>query len=382
MQRHPMTSIASISRTVNDDNNNNNNDRNGNNTSDSAVGVDRTASVRSVLTLPAYTPAARPTERIVGREGERGGVDVVLEYPETAEEEEARREEEMSSLYNIRTARRVEREAREEERQRRRHSRGQGQDHDRNQDTHLHGRSSLLDVSTATHNRSSIGTANDMSATLLANHQAAMLNRERRTSSVAYSSVGVAHHDGTRIRAGSDAGSAMAADADADGRNTADMPLLSSAASMGGAGTNGNGSRRGSSISFASVMSRGSANVSSATVGAGAGVGAGASIGGGAGTGIVTGGSANATILDPTRHNNGDRSNSNGSNGSGSGSANGVTTVLTPPVSSDDSIEDNNNGVATPLDDDTLNPPPGYDAPPHPPTYENPGSTPQPTTQT
>ncbi len=66
---------------------------------DPTTGVDRNTSVRSVMTLPAYSSAARENERILGREGERGGIDNVIELPETVDEEERVREEEMESLY-------------------------------------------------------------------------------------------------------------------------------------------------------------------------------------------------------------------------------------------------------------------------------------------
>ena len=69
---------------------------NGNTTA--GAGIDRNTSVRSVMTLPAYAPTARDDERIIGREGERGGIDTVLEFPETAEDEEERRDNEMESL--------------------------------------------------------------------------------------------------------------------------------------------------------------------------------------------------------------------------------------------------------------------------------------------
>ncbi|KAF2785605.1 hypothetical protein K505DRAFT_6412, partial [Melanomma pulvis-pyrius CBS 109.77] len=91
-----------------------------------AAGVDRNTSVRSVMTLPAYSPAARENEQILGREGERGGIDTVLEFPETNDDEEQRREGEMESLYQIRLARRREAAEREERRQARREARARG----------------------------------------------------------------------------------------------------------------------------------------------------------------------------------------------------------------------------------------------------------------
>ena len=44
-----------------------------------AAGVDRNTSVRSVMTLPAYSQAPKETEQVIGREGEREGMDTVVE---------------------------------------------------------------------------------------------------------------------------------------------------------------------------------------------------------------------------------------------------------------------------------------------------------------
>ncbi|SLM35518.1 hypothetical protein LPUS_04820 [Lasallia pustulata] len=88
--------------------------------------IDRNTSVRSIMTLPPYYPTPRPSERLIAREGERAGVDTVIEFPETAEEEESRRDEEMESLYQIRAARRREIEEREERRRQRREAREAG----------------------------------------------------------------------------------------------------------------------------------------------------------------------------------------------------------------------------------------------------------------
>ena len=60
------------------------------------------------MTLPPYSYSPKPTEQILGREGERAGMDIVAEFPGTADEEENRREDEMESLYQIRQARRQE----------------------------------------------------------------------------------------------------------------------------------------------------------------------------------------------------------------------------------------------------------------------------------
>lgn len=168
-------------------------------------GVDRHASVRSVLTLPAYSRSVRENERVLGREGERGGVDTVLEHPETVEEEEQRREGEMESLYQIRVQRRQEIEERNARREERRAARARG-------DT----------VTLERLRREAAQRASDReqggSAAMIAQHQSR--SRDRRVSSVSYAELGVARHDGTRIRANSN---------DSDNR-----PLLDSAASMSG----------------------------------------------------------------------------------------------------------------------------------------------------
>lgn len=165
--------------------------------------VERNTSVRSVMTLPAYSKSVRENERILAREGERGGIDTVVEASETAEEEEERREEEMESLYQIRVQRRREIEEREQRREARRDAR-------RREDY----------ATLATMRQESIWRAQQRAssgaAAMIAEHRAA--SRERRVSAVAYGDLGVARHDGTRIRANS---------TDSDNR-----PLLDSAASM------------------------------------------------------------------------------------------------------------------------------------------------------
>jgi len=177
---------------------------NRNSTAAANVGVDRNTSVRSVMTLPAYSLAARDSELILGREGERGGIDVVLEYPETLDEEESRRDEEMESLYQIRRARRQEQADREDRRRQRREARARGD----------------FETLERLQNESRQRTADNvvLSQQLIAEHQAA--DRSRRVSSVQYAAVGVARHDGSRIRANS---------TDSDVR-----PLLDSAASISG----------------------------------------------------------------------------------------------------------------------------------------------------
>ncbi|USW48653.1 hypothetical protein Slin15195_G019720 [Septoria linicola] len=171
------------------------------------AGVDRHTSVRSVMTLPAYSKSVRENERVLAREGERDGIDMVVELPETEQEEENRREEEMESLYQIRQQRRTEVSEREDRRRRRQEARARG-DLAEVERIRQEGRD-------ATRSREVVGAA-----AMIAEHQAVMGGRERRVSSVSYAELGVARHDGTRIRANSN---------DSDSR-----PLLDSAASMSG----------------------------------------------------------------------------------------------------------------------------------------------------
>lgn len=168
--------------------------------------VNRHTSVRSVMTLPAYSQSVRENEQVLAREGERDGIDMVLELPETEQDEEHRREEEMESLYQIRLQRRTEVAEREDRRRRRQEARARG-DFAEVERIRQEGRD-------ATRSREAAGAA-----AMIAEHQAAMSNRERRVSSVSYAELGVARHDGTRIRANS---------------NDSDRPLLDSAASMSG----------------------------------------------------------------------------------------------------------------------------------------------------
>jgi hypothetical protein len=98
-----------------------------------AAGVDRNTSVRSVMTLPPYSYAPRDHERVLAREGERGGMDNVVELPENGDDEERQREEEMESLYQIRLARRVEATDREARRQARREARARDAERKRRQ---------------------------------------------------------------------------------------------------------------------------------------------------------------------------------------------------------------------------------------------------------
>ena len=171
---------------------------------------DRHASIRSIMTLPPYSADARDTEQILGREGEREGMDTVVEFPETQEEEETRREDEMESLYRIRVRRREERAAREERRRLRREARARND------------REALEALRRESRRARSPGNAEGSreelsAAALLEEHRTR--DRGRRFASVDYGSLGVARHDGSRVRANS---------------NESDRPLLDSAASMAG----------------------------------------------------------------------------------------------------------------------------------------------------
>ncbi|KAJ5774107.1 hypothetical protein N7457_009003 [Penicillium paradoxum] len=158
-------------------------------------GVHRETSIRSIMTLPPYSFSPKPTERVIAREGERGGMDMVVEYPETAEEEETRREEQMDSLYQIRLQRRQELADREARRQERREARARG-------DT---ARLNLLNAETRAreqHRRAGTNSALSVTtATALAEHRSR--ERDRRISSVTYAAIGHVRHDGSRLRADS-----------------------------------------------------------------------------------------------------------------------------------------------------------------------------------
>ena len=189
--------------------------------SDTAV-VDRHTSVRSIATLPAYKSTAHDTEQILGREGERGGIDVVIEFPETAEEEETRRDEDMEALYQIRLARRTLATERQERRRLRREARDRG-DLEALEILRIMSRSRAESAARLTTLAGAAGASNSSlpSSVLTAEHLTP-LERERRIPSVSYADVGLARHDGTRVRASSDG---------------ADFPLLEGAALMGSSGS-------------------------------------------------------------------------------------------------------------------------------------------------
>lgn len=183
-------------------------------------GVDRNTSVRSIITLPPYNPSLHPTERLIAREGERAGIDTVVEFPETAEEEEEQREEDMEALYQIRQARRREIEEREQRRQERQQAREAG-DWARLEQLRLESqRRARARAQSATSSSTSLTPATT-SNSLIMEHNARTASRERRVSSVSYAELGLARHDGSRLRADSV-------------ESNDQRPLLDSAASMGG----------------------------------------------------------------------------------------------------------------------------------------------------
>lgn len=193
----------------------------GNRTSTTAAagGVDRNVSVRSVITLPAYNPEARDDETVLGRPGDRAGIDVVVELP-TAEDEEALREDEMEALYQIRLARRRQIEARDETRQARREARARNDAH------------ALAELRRQA--RLAGGNGSAEVEELRRQHEEAKRQRQRAVSSVSYHDVGVARADGTRIRANS--------------TESERVGLLSDAASMAPSGRSVSDGRPGSSL--------------------------------------------------------------------------------------------------------------------------------------
>lgn len=168
-----------------------------NTTENATNGVRRETSVRSVITLPPYSAAPKPEEQIIAREGEREGMDVVVEFPETAEEEEARREELMEGLYQIRVQRRQEHAEREARRQARREARQRG-DFIRLEELRLQNTIRDRSRSEARGNRGNSNSRNQSATTLLAESQSR--GRDRRIASVSYAALGRVRHDGSRLR--------------------------------------------------------------------------------------------------------------------------------------------------------------------------------------
>ncbi|KAL2180540.1 uncharacterized protein P884DRAFT_297212 [Thermothelomyces heterothallicus CBS 202.75] len=189
-RHYPTTSQANLEYALSDshaqpDINNNNNNNNNN----PAAGVDRSTSIRSVMTLPVYRPKPSENELVLGREGERDGIDVVVEM-QTAEEEEALRDEEMEAMYRIRAARRRQLEEREARREARRRAR------EANDEAALR---QLREEA-----RASAERGNSEIEELRDEHERIRAAaRQRAVSSVSYADVGIARADGTRVRANS-----------------------------------------------------------------------------------------------------------------------------------------------------------------------------------
>lgn len=115
---------------------------------------------------------------------------MVIEFPETVDEEEFRRDEEMEALYQVRLARRRENEEREERRRLRREARERGD------------YVALREIQARARAASSTSASQTVEE-LRAEHTRIKNERQRAVSSVSYGDLGVARHDGTRIRANS-----------------------------------------------------------------------------------------------------------------------------------------------------------------------------------
>ena len=177
------------------------------------------------MTLPPYHFAPLPNEQLIAREGERAGVDTVIEFPETEAELEEHREEEMATLYNIREARRREQREREERRQARREAREQNdlarlEQIERDaRAARARAQSNASAASSSTNLQQTNSNTSDVSFLIAELASQREARRNHRVSSVSYADLGLARHDGSRIRA--------------DSIENDNAPLLSSAASMG-----------------------------------------------------------------------------------------------------------------------------------------------------
>lgn len=191
--------------------------------------VDRHTSVRSVMTLPAYRAEASNTEQVIGREGDRDGVDVIVDLP-TEEQEEALRDEEMEALYQIRNLRRQQIEEREQRRIEREEARARND------------QEALADIRTRTRRaREEVNASNQVITDLRNDASQAQGQRLRSVSTVSYGDLGVARHDGSRVRANSN--------------DSERMGLLADAASIGETGPESGHGRHRSVGSFVSIES-------------------------------------------------------------------------------------------------------------------------------
>ncbi|KAI1432829.1 hypothetical protein GGR50DRAFT_688668 [Xylaria sp. CBS 124048] len=148
--------------------------------------VDRNTSIRSIMTLPKYSNTANEGEQIIGRGGERDGVDIIIEMPSPTTQE-ALRDEEMETMYRIRLARRHQNAEREERRRLMQEARDRGD------------RAAIEEL----RNRRRVEPDNTTVDELREVQSQIRYRRERAVSSVSYHDLGVARHDGSRIRANS-----------------------------------------------------------------------------------------------------------------------------------------------------------------------------------
>ncbi|KAI1423195.1 hypothetical protein F5Y12DRAFT_716556 [Xylaria sp. FL1777] len=156
------------------------------NRNSTASNIDRNTSIRSIMTLPKYTNTANADEQVLGRAGERDGVDIILELP-SDEQHEALRDEEMETMYQIRVARRQMNADREERRRLTQEARGRGD---------LEALEELRARRRAENEDTTIDELREAQGHI-------RTRRERTVSSVSYHDLGVARHDGSRIRANS-----------------------------------------------------------------------------------------------------------------------------------------------------------------------------------
>ncbi|KAI1756801.1 hypothetical protein F4782DRAFT_526475 [Xylaria castorea] len=151
-----------------------------------ASNIDRNTSIRSIMTLPKYTNIANEDEQVLGRGGERDGIDVILELP-SDEQHEALRDEEMETMYQIRLARRQQNADREERRRLVQEARERGDV------------AALEELRARRRAENEVTTIEELRDT----QGQIRTRRDRAVSSVSYHDLGVARHDGSRIRANS-----------------------------------------------------------------------------------------------------------------------------------------------------------------------------------
>ncbi|KAI1264801.1 hypothetical protein F5Y18DRAFT_67809 [Xylariaceae sp. FL1019] len=158
------------------------------NNRNSTATVDRNTSVRSIMTLPKYNYNVNEGEQVLGREGDRDGLDVIVDHP-TDEQHEALRDEEMETMYQIRHTRRQQNAEREERRRLTSAARARGD---------------VLALEELRARRIAEQETNDAALNELRETQTDVRSRRQRAvSSVSYGDLGVARHDGSRLRANS-----------------------------------------------------------------------------------------------------------------------------------------------------------------------------------